>query len=292
MKKTMKKIITYLGVIALGSALVASCNINDYPTFDDADAFVAFDKSSVSVAEDGGTVSIPVTLASVAGLSTSVSYEAVDGTAKAGTNFELVDGSATLKFSESGRTQYIEVKITDIPGTYTGDLSFTLKFKSTGDVNEGNSNSCKVTIVDNDHPLSFILGTYSASADSYFSSRGHFDWDITVEKDASDISMVWISNLDPYFAKYGYIAPSYNYFYGKVSDDKTTMTIPQGQSLGYSSTVTKGLNDPDADVATAYSDINVVISEDGSTLTITNAWGIYDDGWWNLFNGPIVFTKK
>ena len=288
----MKKIITYLGVIALGSALVASCNINDYPTFDDADAFVAFDKSSVSVAEDGGTVSIPVTLASVAGLSTSVSYEAVDGTAKAGTNFELVDGSATLKFSESGRTQYIEVKITDIPGTYTGDLSFTLKFKSTGDVNEGNSNSCKVTIVDNDHPLSFILGTYSASADSYFSSRGHFDWDITVEKDASDISMVWISNLDPYFAKYGYIAPSYNYFYGKVSDDKTTMTIPQGQSLGYSSTVTKGLNDPDADVATAYSDINVVISEDGSTLTITNAWGIYDDGWWNLFNGPIVFTKK
>ncbi len=287
----MKKVFNILSVMALGSALVG-CNLNTEPIFDDKDAFVAFDKSSASISETGATISIPVTLASVSGIATTISYEAVDGTAKLGTDYELADGSATLKFGPDARTQNIVINILPHLGTYTGDLKFTLQFKSTGDVNAGYENSCVITITDTDHPLNFILNTYSGSADSYFASRGHFDWDIKIDKDPEDVSKVWISNLDPYFLVNGFGAPNYNYFYGIVNEEKTEITIPMGQKLGYQNTELVGWDNANVDEAAGNDDVHVTISEDGSTITIENGWGIYDEGWWNLFNGPIVFTKK
>ena len=102
----MKKIFTYLTIVAV-AAFAASCNTNNDPVFDDADAFVAFDKAAMTCLETAKEISVPVTLASVAGIATTISYEAVDGTAKSGVNYDLSDGTGTLTFSETGRTQYI-----------------------------------------------------------------------------------------------------------------------------------------------------------------------------------------
>ncbi len=274
--------------MALGAALVG-CDLNKEPVFDDKDAFVAFGKSSASIAETGGTIAIPVTLASVSGIETTISYEAVDGTAKLGTDYELADGSATLKFGPEGRTQNIVINILPHEGTYTGDLKFTLKFKSTGDVNAGYENSCVITIVDTDHPLNFILSTYTTTT---VTGRGEYTWDIKVDKDAEDVSKVWISDLEPYFASYGYTAPKYNYFYGIVNAEKTQITIPTNQKLGYGNVILIGLDAPLLDDANTVQDIIVEISADGSTLTIPNAWGPDEDGWWNYCEGGAVFTKK
>jgi hypothetical protein len=289
----MKKIYSILTVALI--VLVSSCDkLNEMPEFNDGDAFVAFNKTTMSVNEDGSTLSIPVTLASVSGISANVTYTVTDGTAKLGENFTLADASATLSFDATNRTRDIVINIINKPGVYTGDLKFTIQLSGAGAVKPSAEGTCTVTIADIDHPLSAILATYNASADSYFASRGHFDWSIKIEKDENDVSVVWISNLDPYFAKYGYVAPNYNYFYGVVNDDLTKITIPTGQNMGYNETTTlEGFDHSDPDQGAKTTNIIMEIKDGGATISIPNAWGVYSGtGWYNLFYGGITFTKS
>lgn len=237
MKKNMKKIYS---VIALAAALVmlASCNVNKEPVFNDSDAFVAFNSAAFSCVETDGEISIPVTLASLNGMSTTVSYGAVNGSAKEGVNFELVDGAGTLTFSPAERTQYIKVKILDpgveyeegerVSGLYTGDLKFSLEFKSTGDVAASRQNACTVTIKDIDHPMSALLGDWIFSANC----RGEMSrWPSEIAKDESDDHMIWFYDL-VYLSRSGWDGWDISY-YGIVSEDLTTVTVPMGQESEY-----------------------------------------------------------
>ncbi len=222
MKNTLKYI---AGAVAAAS--LAACSLNPLPTFNDADSFVAFDKTAVSVNEDAGTVTIPLTIASINPVKTNISYELVDGTAKAGENYEGSDESAVLVFDGTERTGSIVVNIKNIAGTYTGDLSFTVKLVSATGLNLGASSSCTVTIADLDHPLSSILGKYKATAND--KGKGSVEWELTLSKDAKDVSIVWIDYVCPLAAN----NPSLTWnIYGKVSDDLKTITIPCGQKPG------------------------------------------------------------
>lgn len=292
----MKKISLYM--MCLGALLLASCVENDYPTFSDSDAFVAFNNKTASVAENSATgyIDIPVTLSSLSGIASKVMVEVdtANTTAKNGVNYTLA--SDTLSFTKDAPTQYIRVKVID-NDIYTGDLKLVLNLKDNGQINLGTATTCTITITDNEHPLAFILNTYKASADSYFSNRGHFDWEVTIYKDATDVSKVWIGNLEPYFGKYGYVYPDANNLYGFVNEEKTLIRIPVGQEIGYKSVVLTCFNDPDPDAAstqyTTSGNLEIAISNGGKTLTIINAWGMTDsDGFWNLFYGGIVLTKK
>lgn len=268
----MKKI-TYLFSIVLMGALVASCNLNNFPTFNDDDAFTAFTKSSMTIAENGGTLNIPVHVTSLGGVSTTVTYEFVNGTASQGVDFEDASGTGSINFAAGETEKYISVRIIDHPGVFTGDLSFSVRFKSTGDVKSGIVNSCDVTITDIDHPLSNILGTYTANAYTQWYEET-YKWTVTISKDNSDLSKVWISDIDPYFGSYGYSTR----VYGIVNDDKTEILIPGRQVLVSSySTALVGFNAVDPYDATSDADIIVTIGEDG-TLTIPNGWGIFGTG--------------
>lgn len=283
------------GLVA-ATLLLASCDINKYPEFDDANAFVAFQSSTAAVGEEDGSVEIPVLLTSKSGMSATAEIEVVadeTGTgAVEGTHFTIEN--KTLSFSGlDGAIQKIKINVVD-NDVFGGNKSFTIRLKEDGSVNLGAAKTCKVTIQDDEHPLAFILGTYGASADSYFSSRGHFDWDITISRDESDITKVWIGDLDPYFASNGYnAANNYNIFYGIVNEERTQILIPVGQKLGYDDTALAAFvaEDPDVDETEA-DNVIIDIKDNGQTLVITNAWGIYDDGWWNLFRAPITLTKK
>ena len=219
----MKKIILLLNIFAL--CLLASCNPNKLAEFDDKDAFVAFNGANYNISEDGGSIKIPVTLASAKGLDATVTVAGVDGTAKAGVDFTVATSS--LQFNASTRTAYVEVNIINRPGEYTGDLSFQLKFGSLGGVNAGFQSTTTITINDLDHPLSFILGDYTASGISYWD--GPINWTMTLKKDASDDSKVWFFNL---FGNSGWAADD-TMFYGVVNPEKTTITIPLGQTSEY-----------------------------------------------------------
>lgn len=223
MKTEMKKIFYFFSAVALGLA-AASCSddFNVQPTFDDANAFVEIGKTSISVAEDGGIISIPVTLASLSGIEETVSYAAVDGTAKEGTDYELVDGAATLKFTADARTQYIQVKIINREGEYTGDLKFAIELKSAGSLNLGMNKSCSVYITDNDHPLASILGAYTATDLSY--GKAAQTWTCNITKDPDDVSVVHIDAL------INFCAGSQKFdMTGLVSEDLKTINISLGQ---------------------------------------------------------------
>lgn len=275
----MKKVLTYISLFVFGAALFSSCNLNESPKFNDKDAFVAFDKAAVSVKEEGKEVKIPVTLASLKGIATTISYEAVDGEgksgAKNGVDYKLADEAGTLTFSAEARTQYITVNIIERDGVYTGDLKFSLKFKTTGDVVAGAENSCTITIIDHDHPLSALLGTYTATGND--ANNGPATWEMEFFKDAKDDHMVWIMDINNQGS--GWRGTDIVY-YGIVDAELKTITIPFGQESEYvysngNAVVLRGLNSSGS--GTESGNCVATIDQSGPKLTIDfgNDWGFW-----------------
>ena len=293
----MKKIFKFFSVIAVAIIALASCqSLNQDPVFNDEDAFVAFDLASATIAEDGGMISIPVTLASVEGLSSAVSYEFIDGSAVLGKNYKPVDESGILNFSKDNRTAKIDVQIIDNPGVFTGDIKFTIKFKSTGSVKEGAENSCVITISDNDHPLSAILGKYIATPPG--SSSGYGPYEVTIDKDPDDLTMVWFYGLSPIATNNG----STKGLYGNVQFDENGdiigITLPSEQEIGLTASTGAlklcGLDsqtwaDADSDVPT----VEFVVTDGGNTITMTNMFYVIDDAYYYEYvEAPMPMIKQ
>lgn len=224
----MKNILKYTACALALSAAFSCSKLNETPRFACNASFAAFDKSAVIVDENVGKISLPVSIASVAPVGVTVAYEVVDGTAKAGKNFKLVNEAATVVFDGKERSSVIEIDIIDIAGEFTGDLTFSVNLVSAGDLNLGHNKTCTVTIADLDHPLSDILGTYSVAGESYF--NGPAQWTAEFTKDATDLTKVWMRGLAPGFTY------DTDLIYGTVSEDHNTITIPIGQVLPYNST--------------------------------------------------------
>lgn len=290
--KVMRKLFYLLTIAVL--AFITSCELNTAPEFNDGDAFVAFDKVSLSINENGDTLLIPVTLASISGKSAVVGYSVIDSTAKQGVNFELVDGSATLTFDAANRTQYIAVVVNDNPGVFTGDLRFLVQLSEDGTVKPNAENACLVTINDLDHPLAAILGTWTASGTSYF--NGEEAWDMELTKDPDDISVVWFLP----FVKGGANKP----IYGVVNEAKTEIKIPVGQEINtpgsYGFIELRSFYGPDgANEIPDGGNITIEIREDGKLYIMDEigsyVWGNADKsdglGWFNIFQADIILSR-
>ena len=259
----MKNIIKYAIALVAAGAVMASCDINKPDIFDDDNAFVAFDKGTMSITEAAGAkLSIPVTLASVAGIEESVSFKVVDGTAVAGTNFELLTVSGVLNFDAENRTQYIEFEI--LPdGKFTGDITFSVEFTNTGSVQAGAENKCTVTIMDSDHPFSAVLGTYSVTGISG-RAGGEATWTASISADPSDINRLLLTD---FVDLGGSGLEGALVYYGTIDDEMTTITIPIGQTATFSGTdfYLWGMDASEADIETGT--ITVTILKDGDTVT-------------------------
>ncbi len=224
----MKKIKLYIGIL-VSLVLFGACDqLNDYPVFDDADAFVAITAERFSAPENAGTLNIPVRLTSLAAKSATVTFELIDGTAKSGEDFQLKGGASVLTFDGSDPVKSIQIDILPHTGVFTGDRSFKVILKTANGVNIGSIDTATVTINDLDHPLAAILGTYSASALNYFSGAA-LSWDNTLfEKDPDgDVSKVWISGniLGTSGAGAG------SKIYGIVNEDMTEISVPVHQKV-------------------------------------------------------------
>lgn len=286
----MKKIFTIISIAVLAAAAVSCNKLNEYPVFDDADAFVSFGAPSVSCEETDGVVKIPVTASSVAGLKTTIAFEVEDGTAKAGTNYK-VSGAKTLSFDADHRTNYISIDVVNLEGVFTGDLKFSVKITSGGDLAVGADDVCTVTIADLDHPLAFILGDYTASGSDY--NGAPLEWTMTLKKDAEDVNVVWFYNL---FCADGW-ADDDTMYYGVVNEDKTQITIPIGQGTEYkysngNPVSLYSFDEDEEDVLTG--NIVVDIKDDGKTLQFDNQpmwFYIEGAGTLNTVMGGTVCTK-
>lgn len=276
----MRNTIKYIGLACVAAAALISCESNDPSKFNDKDAFVAFDKTSVSLAEnfsaEGATYKIPVTLASVKGLEETVKFEVVSPEtkgAKEGVNFEILTTSGVLSFNAENRTQYIEIK-TIYDGVYTGDLNFSINLVGTDAVPAGSEGTCTVTINDVDHPLSFMLGNYTMSGTKYGGASN--TWTMTILKDADDDHLVWFDNL---FGNSGWVGEDLRY-YGTVNDDHTVLTIPFGQTSEYTYSNGKpvklyGLTSDLDGYDSGSVNVNIITEGDKVTLDFGTEWGFW-----------------
>ena len=301
--------LTY-GLMAAATLTLASCNINEYPEFDDANAFVAIQQTSASVAENGSVLEIPVMLTSLSGISGSVDFEitpAESAGAVEGVQYRLENDSKTLTFSKDAPTQTIKIVPLD-NDSFSGDSKFTITLSNPKGVNLGANKTCVVTVEDDEHPLSFILGTLVGKGESYF--NGEEEWEVTFAKDPDDLSKVWIYNL----VSGG--SSSSSPVYGIVNEEKTEIHIPVGQEIAKSSSYPKILlegfygdhsafgiddghnEDGEEDIANG-GYITGLIAPDG-TITLIDWFGshVYTDdaatasaGWYNIMTSGVVLKK-
>lgn len=273
----MNNIIKFIGSVALGMAAFISCDKNEVARFDDADAFAAFDKTEINVSEDATEpIRIPVTLASVQGLSESIKFEVVTPEGKGaveGTNFEVLTSSGVLSFDSQNRTQYIEV-LPKLDGVYTGDLKFQLVLSPSATVGTGSSDVCTITINDVDHPLSAILGNYTFTGAKF--NAAATSWTVTFLKDADDDHKVWFYNL---FGVSGW-AGNDTVYYGNVNDDLTSINIPFGQESEYTYSngnpvLLLGLDADGNGYETGSMDVKIVNEGGQVSLVFPDEWGLF-----------------
>ncbi|MBQ7041186.1 MAG: hypothetical protein IJN66_00550 [Muribaculaceae bacterium] len=267
----MKKFNFIYGAAVASMMLFASCS-NDQPEFNDADAFIAFTNTALSVDEFGGSIDVPVLLTSLAGLDGEAVIE-VDSTSTAieGVHFTLPE-SNTITFTKDAPTQNFNIQIID-NDEFGGDKKIVLKITAVTGVNMGAVSTCVVTIADNEHPLQAILGKYVGKGESYF--NGETEWSFQILKDDQDIQKVWIYPMVPAGTATGYMV------YGIVNADKTEIAIPVGQDLVNDAKL-EGFYGPSGDesiptggnITAVINDNGTIVINDwfGSNLTGTNSW--------------------
>ena len=133
--------------------------------------------------------------------------------------------------------------------------------------------------------------SYTANVTSYFGDV--FTFNVTLVADAADPNKIWIHNLDPYFASYGYTAENgYNIFEGVLDVENETITIAQGQKIGYGGVALVVFDDADPDAATGYSDLVIKVISKGAALKVENAFGFNEGGFYDLFYGDFTLDVK
>lgn len=280
--------------LALGMAaglLLASCNINELPEYDDSNAFVAFTSSAVTAQEGSDDVQIPVLYTSLSGLSADIEVEVIDSTAVEGKDFTIANKK--LSFTKDNPTQYITVKVTN-DDTYTGARAFTLVLKESG-VLLGASKKCVVSIADDEHPLLFLFNTYTTHIVDYWGDE--YDVEGTVTRDAEDDTKVWFNNI---FTPWLTLANGFNTkFYGMVNLEENEILIPAGQDTG----ITAGgvaivlyvgeTEDITNDMYDSGKNLIVKIVDNGESLVIVNTWGASNgSSWYDRSAGGVTLTKK
>ena len=233
----------------------------------------------------------------------SVVYKYTDKGAKLGEHFTFTTNcledstykdSTKLFFTKSQYSDIIYIKAIDNT-VFTGDIYFTINLKNPKGVNLGASNSCQVTVTDDEHPLAFMLGEYSITAKSYW--NGATVWDLTITKDPDgDLNKVWIKP---------FVSGMPRAVYGIVNEEKTAIKIPVRQVLGVYSdgreATLDGFRDleNDDDVIPEGEFINATIAAD-ATITIEDAYGsqIYSatgvgsNSWNDIYWNGATLTKK
>ncbi|MGN0195549.1 MAG: Calx-beta domain-containing protein [Candidatus Cryptobacteroides sp.] len=297
----MKYILKFATLSVASVVAFASCNLNDYPVFDDNDAFVKMEKSSISVEENAKTVSIPVSLVAVNTVGVAVPYTIESDKAVEGVNYRLTEPSAVLTFDGTERYKDIVIEIIDKPGSVDGDISFTVTLGKPNNLNVGYQNTCTVTILDLDHPLAEILGEYAAhGVDAWYGTE--YNWTMTLSKVAGDDKAVAIEGIS--YGQYCYIGVQY----GVVNDDKDEISVPLGGSIEMG---TYDGNPYYGKFGVYYYDTDVTSTEGTLVLTYdkaTKTWTCIDnsscfcvpyvwpgDGveyWAAAIEGPVTYVKK
>lgn len=191
----MKKI---KGIVTLAILFVmGGCSLNEPATFDGADASFMFEENLSASKEDAGVLKLPVVLAGVPGApSASVKVSVVNdnnSTAIEGVDFTIVNKE--LSFKEGYGVDTVRINIIN-NDKFEGDKMFVITLEQPQNAKLGTQKKVLVTIVDDEHPLASILGTFAAA--DYKLADGAIDGDkyaVSVSAVPGSITQVQISNF-------------------------------------------------------------------------------------------------
>lgn len=181
--------------------LFVSCESNDqsYLTMKDASVYFDTDQNRFvpSVGEDNKVLKVPLILAGVPGtysitVTVEVDTTGVDNPAKEGVDFSIK--KKTITYEEGYGTKYIEVQTID-NFVKNPVKQFNLKIVATSmPLNSNTENSITVSILDNEHPLQYLFGTYRAAGLDVFENKVD-RFNMVMSADPEDDSMVLIEGF-------------------------------------------------------------------------------------------------
>ncbi len=220
-------------IIAAGSvlfALAACSHVAKYTTED----FVAVSGTSYTVSESTATFNVAVCAYPVNGQSnTTVTFDVKNGSAIAGEDFTFTPANGVLTFAGE-ETQNITITIIGQPGVFTGDKNFVIELKdASNNYSLNHYTQTRVTIKDEDHPLTDLFGNYDLVGISFYPDDGYYNVVVpmTIKAYDGDVTRIWMDGFVAFNRQDwwgGYFVDSS--LYGIVSDDHTTITIPVPQA--------------------------------------------------------------
>lgn len=299
------KINSLLYTSLAASLLLASCNLNEQPKFDDAtQAFIGFETTSgrMNEAVDGvpGTLEVKLYCASVAGITASVKVVTTDtayaesARAKEGVDYKILSDTE-IHFDAEHRFATIRIEAID-NNVQGGDRRFELVLTEAKGCNLGASKRFAVTISDDEDPVNMLVGTYSATAESGFRDTPTQNWTATVTKDEEVANKIWITPICEFGGLTGaQIKPAY----GIVDVAKNTIAIPFGQAIYGSESATynmviAGLGSQP--ILAGNMMANIELNGTNVSFTINSSFGVgntnANEWWYQALEAPIVFTKQ
>jgi len=264
----MKNRFKFLYILA-AIFLLAACT-SEPILWDKSKAFVAFAADQVTIPEQGGVVGVVVYVADTDGDALTVSFEfdttGIANPAVEGTDFTLVNDSKSLNYPNGWGYDTIWIQPID-NDLYQGTKAFVITLTSnSADLPFGALQSSAISVTDNEHPLSLVLGTFEELDYEYDDPsliQGPYTVDISsVEEDETiaAISNFWNESTG-------------DILYCPVDLDAKTLTIPANSIIyvhGTYGPCTMMLIDPETE-DWAY-DVDIVCSIDESGNVTTPAW--------------------
>lgn len=286
--KTIKYMLSAVVVLAV----LASCDRKE--SFQH-EKFVSFGNGSYTVDEDAGVVAVPVHVYNAGSEEVTVTVKATDGTAKTGTNYEIIEpASGVLNFASGETEKNVQILVKNLRDKFTGNLSFSLSLASVTDgIATGSFNSINFTINDKDHPLAKFFGTWTGTIAS--EQSGKLPMNVTIEAVEGDNTYrkLLVKDLEPFAATQMGLtsAQGKNTYTAVVDESNTVMTISARQKVGYDY---QGAY-PIFIKGTDGGDITLTLS-DSKTLAVS-PFGLYaevngQEGYFEIYLKGCTLTKK
>lgn len=233
----MKKVLIYFASLLIGLSMFTSCDDTNEPILlQDGDKFIAFERTTAEVKENGDKVGILVYIAGVSGTGATVNFdfdiEGIDNPAVEGVDYTLLNAEKTLTFNNYFGYDTIWIEPID-NAEYDKNKSVNIVLSSpTNNYNLGANYIASVQVTDNEHPLSLVIGSYTIDYVSGYSSGGTGSMQVETKPNPEDETQIYFL-LDTWIAHAGYGGTYTDTDWVICNIDLTAMTIKIASGQAY-----------------------------------------------------------
>lgn len=233
----MTNIKSFIRILTAAGVVLSLAACNQKAEFQSA-SYVAFSASTVEVSEDAGYIDIPVYAYTLKDDGTSffprgdkantvVTFEVVPGSAQESVNYTVEPATMVLSFNEKSEATLRVNVIRSAEGVIDDTKDLTIRLTSaTNGYDLGGMREVKVNIMDADHPLAYMFGTYECEGLTNPLSGTTGSLQLTVAPVSGNYSAVSITGFAPTAESQLKLNPVIGTVSGQV------LSVTNGQILG------------------------------------------------------------